>query len=104
MAEARSRAVPVTLHDTEPGAPTSLREALEKIEPVGGGVRIVKGQVIVNLPQGTVNGPGGFSLRAAAKALYLGADLILAAVPKDGPVPAGKLPDRPLVPNGRLPP
>ena len=96
--------MPVLLAAVDPGAPASLREALERLEPMGGWVSVVKGQLVGEVPPEVVNGAAGVRVRAAVRALYLGEDLIVAAAKADGPVDPAKVPDRPLLPNGRLAP
>jgi hypothetical protein len=103
----RRTARPVSLNDFERGFPATLRAVAERLDSLGGTVRIEGGRLVVSLPESALGHTGegggpGFGLRLAGY-LYRGEEAILAAVKnRNGSVSPAKLPDQPITPRGAL--
>jgi hypothetical protein len=106
----RQSARTVTLRDVDSGTrsvPATLPGMVERLEALGGVVRVTKGRLDVRLPPGEFGGDGFGNRRAGvliARALYLAEDGLVEAVKRNGEVDASKVPDRALLPSGALAP
>jgi hypothetical protein len=100
----------VLLTDLESRArslPPTLRGAVERLDALGGSVRVTDGRLDVRLPASEF-GADQFGPKLGprlARMLYAAEDVLLdAAKRKNGEIDASKAPDRPLLPSGALAP
>ena len=92
------------MRDLNLHAPETLRDALERLDALGGRAVVSKGVLVVSAPREALTDAAGVRGVTLIRAIYSAADVIVAAVAKDGPVAPGKLPDRPLLPSGQVAP
>lgn len=102
----RKTARPVTAADLDRNSPATLRAAGEAIEQAAGTVKITDGRVVVHLPPSVYGYPGRPVAVAAARVVYLAeAELLANCAPgRGGRVDPAALPDKPVLPSGRLTP
>jgi hypothetical protein len=96
----RQSAEPVTVRLFDKGLPLTLRAMVERVGTLGGRIEAVGGRVVVSLPPGE-RGTGKLGARIATQ-LYRAEAELLATRKSDGPISAAKVPDRPLLPSGRV--
>jgi hypothetical protein len=102
----RASAEPVTFDDLErDGAGLTVRQAGEAVWNAGGTIRVRDGTLVVGLPRSALLTLGRPSVAAkAARRLYLAKDAVVAAAGRRGEIDAAKLPDKAILPSGRLAP
>jgi hypothetical protein len=83
----------------------TLRQAGEAVREAGGTIRVRDSRLVVGLPRSALLTLGLPSAAAkAARRLYLAEDAVVAAAGRRGEIDVGKLPDKPILPSGRLAP
>jgi hypothetical protein len=104
LAEQRLHAEPVTLSETAKLPDVTLRQAVEQIDALGGTVKVRSGRVVVSLPRSQKGSTEYGPKRAIklAQLIYAGEAEVLEVESRGGDVNAEKLPDRPLLPSGRV--
>jgi hypothetical protein len=102
----RAIAEPVTFDDLErDGATLTLRQAGEAVWSAGGTIRVKDSGLVVGLAPSALLTLGQVSVAAkAARRLYLAEDAVLAAAGRRGEIDVSRLPDKAILPSGRLAP
>jgi hypothetical protein len=98
----QATARPVTVADFERDLPSTLRGMVDRLLLLGGRVEVAKGRIVVALPPAET-GLGTLGPRIA-RLLYSAEGELLATRKGDGRIAAEKVPDRGLLPSGRLEP
>jgi hypothetical protein len=102
----RASAAAVTFDDLErDGVRLTLRRAAEVVVEAGGTIRVRDGALVVGLAPSAVLtlGQPSAALRASRR-LYLAEEAVVAAAGKRGEIDPAKLPDRAILPSGKLAP
>jgi hypothetical protein len=99
----RLTAETVTLADLEKG-PTTLRQAVEQVLAVCGTVRAKGTTLVVALPPGEKGAVGVKAGPQAARVCYAAEEALVAVAKRDGSIDPAKVPDRAVLPSGKLEP
>ena len=106
IASLRLRAEVVTLSDVTGLPDVSLRRAVEELLALGGVVQVRSGRVVIALPKKrkgkTQFGPKRATL--LARIVYLASEEILAVSKRSGDVDPEQIPDKVVLPSGRVAP
>jgi hypothetical protein len=102
----RAIAEAVTFDDLErDSVKLTLRQAAEVVVEAGGTIRVRDSRLIVGLAPSALLTLGQVSAAAkAARRLYLAEDAVVAAAGRRGEIDVAKLPDKAILPSGRLAP